>query len=1129
VSSVVPFELCISLLVVALFALWRWLSHGLLATCARLLLQRGRKRAGVHTGVVFPTCVADLRGRDGAAYVTKMLRHGRGAGRRLPPNVRVTSVVVRDTHAIDDGVKGDKVVIDVRYSGATDLPTAFFVKFNIDALSPMRLLVEASDVCKCEAYFYHTLQHSVPVRSPEAYFVDYSPSSGEFVLLSEVVQFAARGAEAVAGSVLPLKHRIRDVISEEEQQAFIVAGAKLNAQFWSGRESVLSRETPRFEETHARLWTLIQLTGLTGLHHSTKCTLKGRRVNPAFMTWNPPQELVGRELEIIRDMPTIMRSLCEDESMVAFGHNDLMLDNAYFWRTVGGALEFGLFDWQQACLNNVGQEWAWNFHFLPPDFLTAHEDEFISLILKTYAEHGVELSRERFVEAYVLGTAQMYVFSGAGLQALLGDLHRHQLYMTLQPDDPRCRLSCAESGLPKALHEKLVGAEMSRRAFTNVCNIMRRHDFAGAWARWREARASRRDSLRRSSQHSVGQTAGVAAGEAAQAVAKVDAAKFLAAGLEATQEEAATVAAAKVEGTNVEAALVEAARLDMDAAKVGAAKAEMASEEAAQAEVAGVDAAGVNTTSVQAASVEVAKVDGTKAKAATRMEAAEVEAETAEATKVKMALVEAAKVEAAKAETAKVESIKIEAGKAEAARMEAVKVEMTRMEAAKVEEAEARRVEAAKVKAAKVAAAKVEAAKVEAAKVEEAKAEAARMQAARLELAKMEAAKAEAARVEAAKLEEAKAEAERVKAAEVAKARVEAARLEAASVEAARVEMARAEEAKAKAARAEAAKVEMARVEAAKVEEAKAAAARAKAAEIANARVEASRMEAAKAEAAKVEMARVEEAKSNASREEAAKVKAATVEASKLEAAKVEAARMEMARVEAAKVEGAKAEAARAEAAKAEAARVNLTTEANARVEAAKVEGAMVEAARAEAAKVEAVRLEAATMEGATVQFPSVEAAKVEAVKETEKLVMAAEATALHDQPDRNVPSLPALSSRTTSFSKDPEEIDAWLQAKQAERVDELKQISGDSLAGNAASKRSIFSLADQDSRTSPQVDLIPQVQKSRSSHADQNHALHVQAVTRSKSMQTNTQQHTAATPTPEAAHSPYNAVDEYF
>lgn len=73
---------------------------------------------------------------------------------------------------------------------------------------------------------------------------------------------------------------------------------------------------------------------------------------------------------------------CVDKSMVSFGHNDIVLDNAYFWRSAEGALEFGLFDWQQSCLNNVGQEWAWNLHFLLPEFLTAHEDEFISLILE---------------------------------------------------------------------------------------------------------------------------------------------------------------------------------------------------------------------------------------------------------------------------------------------------------------------------------------------------------------------------------------------------------------------------------------------------------------------------------------------------------------------------------------------------------------------------------------------------------------------------------------------------------------------------------------------------------------------------------------------------------------------------
>ena len=31
------------------------------------------------------------------------------------------------------------------------------------------------------------------------------------------------------------------------------------------------------------------------------------------------------------------------------------------------------FDWQQSCVNNVAQEWAWNWHFLEPEFLTEHE------------------------------------------------------------------------------------------------------------------------------------------------------------------------------------------------------------------------------------------------------------------------------------------------------------------------------------------------------------------------------------------------------------------------------------------------------------------------------------------------------------------------------------------------------------------------------------------------------------------------------------------------------------------------------------------------------------------------------------------------------------------------------------
>ena len=166
-----------------------------------------------------------------------------------------------------------------------------------------------------------------------------------------------------------------------------------------------------------------------------------------------------------------------------------------------------------------------------------HEDEFISLILQTYGEHGIAVSRAQFVNAYVLGTVQMFVWSGGGLQMLLGDLHGRGLFDTLVPDDQRCKhpdsdldpdtayVNCSSRLLglccvldsvnyrhngrrqhaavwqlvgfrgvswlcagtfAASFREKMVAAEMTRRTFTNVCNIMARHDFVGAWEIWKQ-------------------------------------------------------------------------------------------------------------------------------------------------------------------------------------------------------------------------------------------------------------------------------------------------------------------------------------------------------------------------------------------------------------------------------------------------------------------------------------------------------------------------------------------------------------------------------------------------------------------------------------------------------------------
>ena len=497
----------------------------------RLILHKGRRCKGELTGLVFPTRPADLLGPGGAAWLTRLLRHNG----HLPGQMRVSCAVPTGAN-IRDGVKGDKVILELTYGGwdrrdeaaAAKLPKRLFCKFGLQARSPMRLLCDLSHVAMCESLFYHHLASAASVPSPRAYFADYSSLSGESCLISDVIHFE-----------LPPKHRIRDAPLLEEHRAFVVEGGTLNAKCWlsrpaSGREEgkepqqaagttegtepkksaragpleplrpadappIPLERMPRFDEKNSNFWVLVQLIGRLGLHRTVRKMHRGRPMaNRAFATWEAPAGLVGREAELISDMPDLLRSLCADEGMLAYGHNDITTDNAYFWREVagdgdgggGGRLRFGLVDWQQACVNNVGQEWAWNLHFLPPEFLTAHEDELITLLLRTYAEHGVHISRRRFLRAYVLGTVQMYVFGGGGLQMLLSKLEAKGLLASLVPDDPRCRGGDAAPGVDDETLEQLVGAEMTRRTFTNCCNIMRRHDFVGEWRQWKEASRS---------------------------------------------------------------------------------------------------------------------------------------------------------------------------------------------------------------------------------------------------------------------------------------------------------------------------------------------------------------------------------------------------------------------------------------------------------------------------------------------------------------------------------------------------------------------------------------------------------------------------------------------------------------
>ena len=502
----------------------RWPVAALARSVCRVLCCRGRRLRGEFSNLRFPIRPADILGPDGPHVLTQLLRHGEW----LAPDVVVTSVVDRGRRPAD-GVKGDKVIVDVTYSSSAGaaLPSSFFVKFNVARLSAMRLLVETTRCCECEAMAYALIHNNrektladsghVPssiaekaaaaLPAPKCYFVDFNRTSGEFVLVSDVVEFGT-------GRVQPLKHRIRDTATPQNIITMITAGARLNAALWyppttnassstATAASSLVRSLPRYDDTHREMWVLAAVLARLGLSASNRRLLGSREVNRAWMTWRPPPELIGREADLIADMPSIMASLCQDNKLLAYGHCDLTLDNSIFIANTDSASKsssssssssssYQAVDWQQACVGNVGIELFWNLHFLPPDFLAEHEEAFFDAVLATWrhareaptASRRQVVTREELVEAYCLGCVQMYCWGGGGIQMLLKALDRAGVYRDMVPDDPRCRGEAA-AALDPLLREKVVGAEMTRRTLTNCCEVMRRHGFVARWERWR--------------------------------------------------------------------------------------------------------------------------------------------------------------------------------------------------------------------------------------------------------------------------------------------------------------------------------------------------------------------------------------------------------------------------------------------------------------------------------------------------------------------------------------------------------------------------------------------------------------------------------------------------------------------
>eukprot|EP00971_Amphidinium_carterae_P296166 5882981-Amphidinium_carterae.1 len=77
-----------------------------------------------------------------------------------------------------------------------------------------------------------------------------------------------------------------------------------------------------------------------------------------------------------------------DPDLLALGHQNLNLDNAYFWRDGHGTLDCGLLDWGGFGISALGHKIWWMFNTALFDSFKQHLNDYIELCASTYEREG---------------------------------------------------------------------------------------------------------------------------------------------------------------------------------------------------------------------------------------------------------------------------------------------------------------------------------------------------------------------------------------------------------------------------------------------------------------------------------------------------------------------------------------------------------------------------------------------------------------------------------------------------------------------------------------------------------------------------------------------------------------------
>jgi len=379
-----------------------------------------KKAKGMLYGIEFPWS-EQMVVQMGPAWLTKALQT---AG-TLEQDNAVVEIITEKKIKVTTGNNGGKFLFEVRYKRQTEgLHTKLFAKVphpNEGATASDRLStsVNKQPMELHELNSSRLLEATLPVKIPKFYFGDISNETSNFILITEQVPFADREPLDFKGDLVKRGERLgplKPFVVEgpydkcldwtlraspfEYYLTLVRAGAKMAGLHKAGKMGDPAALAAHFEDYSNKpmeIWGM--QTGCSGTPPKQKQTMvdmavrfmseDGKAIFPAFVT----DSAFGAKFK--KTMMTLNAYAAEsnywrnsDQDYIALTHNNLNVDNAFFWRDEKGEMDLGVLDWGsmgQKCLGF--KMWYW-LYCSDYDILTAKFDDYLQCFVDTYAEYG---------------------------------------------------------------------------------------------------------------------------------------------------------------------------------------------------------------------------------------------------------------------------------------------------------------------------------------------------------------------------------------------------------------------------------------------------------------------------------------------------------------------------------------------------------------------------------------------------------------------------------------------------------------------------------------------------------------------------------------------------------------------